>query len=45
MLDNDDITSATASEAVEKVPTEENDCHKHKFSLCVLKVCIATAYQ
>ena len=27
MLHNDDITSTTASEAVEKVPTEENDCH------------------
>ena len=34
MLDNDNIMTAKASEVVQKVPTDEKDCHK--CSLCVI---------
>ena len=41
MLDNDNIISANVSEAVKKIPTDEQN--NHKTPLCGL-VSIATAY-
>ena len=37
MLDNDNITSTSASEAIEEIPTDEKDYHKFSFMCFTLQ--------